>query len=332
MARALRIQYPGACYHVMNRGAYKQKIFYHDEHYLEFLKLMSQAAKQFEVKFHAYCLMGNHYHLMLTTPLPNLSRVMRHINSVYTQHFNKDCKRDGALFRGRYKSILVQSDDYSYTLLRYIHLNPVTAGLVDSADEYRWSSVHYYLNDQSPTPKWLDLSVANQSMQKVLGHCDHRQYLTQVDADDLDDIISSKTKVPTIGDDDFIKAIQENHIGRKPSELEVPEHRATYLHMKPSIDQFVTSVAQLIDCPVEMLRSSRGRYRHPLRDLLIEFLAHEAQYKVRHIGEYFGLSSYTGLSRCIVRGREEKEEKADVYQQVIDLWYGMTSYLPQCTD
>ena len=126
MSRPLRIQYEGAWYHVMNRGSNRQLIFTRDEHRLIFLQLLEEIVVKYKLEIHAFCLMGNHYHLLVNTPFANLSRVMRHLNGVYTQKFNLLEQRDGPLFRGRYKAILVENEDYLLQVSRYIHLNPVS--------------------------------------------------------------------------------------------------------------------------------------------------------------------------------------------------------------
>ena len=110
MARALRIQYANAWYHVMNRGIAKQLIYGHDEHRYEFLSLLQEINIRYCVEIHAYCLMGNCYHLLLKTPLGNLDRAMRHLNSIYTQRYNRSVKRDGPLFRGGYRACLIKAD------------------------------------------------------------------------------------------------------------------------------------------------------------------------------------------------------------------------------
>ncbi len=130
MARPLRIEFPGAWYHVMNRGAGRHWIYKYDKHYHYFLSLLADVTERYRVEVHAYCLMSNHYHLMLHNPDGNLQRIMRHINGVYTQYFNRTERTDGALFRGRYKAILVDAETYWLALSRYIHRNPLEAGLV----------------------------------------------------------------------------------------------------------------------------------------------------------------------------------------------------------
>ena len=130
MARPLRIQYEGACYHIMNRGLERRNIFLNNQHRKTFLNLLSEVSERFKVDIHAYCLMNNHYHLLLTTHLANLDLVMRHLNSIYTLRFNRDVKRDGTLFRGRYKSILIERERYFLNVSRYIHKNPSSAKIV----------------------------------------------------------------------------------------------------------------------------------------------------------------------------------------------------------
>ena len=147
MARPLRVQYPGAFYHVMNRGSGRQTIFYNPLHYNLFFKVLEESVALWEIRIHAFSLMPNHYHLLLETPLGNLSRAMRHIDGVYTQRFNRERGRDGHLFRGRYKAILVEEDAYLVELIRYIHQNPVEASLAERPQQHPWTSHRYYLND-----------------------------------------------------------------------------------------------------------------------------------------------------------------------------------------
>ena len=158
MARPLRVHYPNAWYHVMNRGAGRQRIFNNNIHRIIFLELLEECHKMFNVKIYAYCLMDNHYHLLLSTPDANLSGAMRHLNGVYTQRFNRISKTDGPLFRGRYKAQLVEEDCYLLIVSRYIHLNPVKAGLVDHPAKYKWSSYAAYLG-LAKVPTWLSVEA-----------------------------------------------------------------------------------------------------------------------------------------------------------------------------
>ena len=154
MARPLRLEFEGAWYHVMNRGAGRRDIFADDSHRERFLELLGALLERFGVETHAYCLMDNHYHLLLHTPEANLSRAMRHLDGVYTQHFNRSTATDGPLFRGRYRSIVVDADQYLLEVSRYIHRNPLDAGIVDNLSDYPWSSYRAYAMDADVMP-WL---------------------------------------------------------------------------------------------------------------------------------------------------------------------------------
>jgi len=140
MARPLRIEFPDALYHITLRGNEKQLIFLDDMDRRKFLEVLSSAVERFNWLCHAYCLMGNHYHLIVETPDGNISRGMRHINSIYTLIFNRKHKRVGHLFQGRYKSILVEKESYLLSLGRYVVLNPVRKGLVKRPEDWKWSS------------------------------------------------------------------------------------------------------------------------------------------------------------------------------------------------
>lgn len=154
MPRPLRIEFEDAWYHVMNRGAGYQPIYKTNKHRYLFLEILTQASELFGIEIHGYCLMDNHYHLLIKTPRANLSRAMRHINGVYTQRYNRSIKKDGSLFRGRYKAIIVEKNDYLLQVSRYIHLNPVAANIINSPHDYDWSSYRSYL-EPTLRSNWL---------------------------------------------------------------------------------------------------------------------------------------------------------------------------------
>lgn len=140
MARPLRIEYPGAVYHITTRGNAYQDVFLDDTDREEFLEILEQTVDRFNWLCHAYCLMTNHYHLLIETVDPTLSRGMRQLNGVYTQAFNRRHEQVGHLFQGRYKAILVEKEAYLLELSRYIVLNPVRAKMVKKPEEWEWSS------------------------------------------------------------------------------------------------------------------------------------------------------------------------------------------------
>jgi putative transposase len=140
MARPLRIEYDGALYHVTSRGNERKPIFKDDTDRELFLDVLSHVTDRFNWLCHAYCLMDNHYHLVIETPDGNLSKGMRQLNGVYTQAFNRRYNRVGHLFQGRFKGILVQKDSHFLEVCRYVVLNPVRAKAVKHPREWAWSS------------------------------------------------------------------------------------------------------------------------------------------------------------------------------------------------
>lgn len=140
MSRPLRIEFPGAIYHVTSRGNARQKIYRNNEDREKFLSVLAQVVKRYGWLCHAYCLMDNHYHLLIETPRANLSIGTRQLNGVYTQGFNRRHRRVGHLFQGRFKSILVEKESHLLELCRYVVLNPVRAHMVQDPGKWRWSS------------------------------------------------------------------------------------------------------------------------------------------------------------------------------------------------
>ena len=140
MARPIRIESAGALYHVIVRGNERKAVFRDDGDRNDYLGRLGHYGEKFGFRLLAYCLMDNHVHLAIETGKAPLSRIMAGLQSSYTQYFNRRHKRVGHLFQGRYKAFLIQRDRYALALLRYIHENPVKAGIVASPQEYRWSS------------------------------------------------------------------------------------------------------------------------------------------------------------------------------------------------
>jgi REP element-mobilizing transposase RayT len=140
MARSLRVQYPGAVYHISSRGNSRQDIYLDEKDRLRFLKFLDSTIKRYGWSCHAYCLMTNHFHLLIETPEPNLAPGMKRLNSRYALSFNKRHQRIGHVLQGRYHSIVVEKHSYLLELCRYVVLNPVRAKLVENPEEWFWSS------------------------------------------------------------------------------------------------------------------------------------------------------------------------------------------------
>jgi len=152
MVRPLRIEYPGAVYHITSRGNEKKPVFKSDQDRINFLNTLQHVNKRYNWICHAYCLMDNHYHLLIETPDGNLALGMRQLNGVYTQLFNKLHGRIGHLFQGRYKSILIQKNRHLLEVCRYVVLNPVRAKMVAAPEAWTWSSYRATAGLESPHP------------------------------------------------------------------------------------------------------------------------------------------------------------------------------------
>lgn len=156
--RRRRVDVEGGVHHVMNRGVNRQQVFFGDVDRFEFGRRLAEIHELFNVETLAYCLMGNHFHLILRTPRAGLSDAMQHLSSVYTRRTNKRVGRDGPLFRGRFHSILVTTDTYLIAVARYVHRNPLEFPNVTDPASYRWSSYRTYLGLR-PEPEFLDTDL-----------------------------------------------------------------------------------------------------------------------------------------------------------------------------
>lgn len=316
MARPLRIEFEGAWYHVMNRGAERQDVFASDAQRERFLELLGDLADGFGVETHAYCLMGNHYHLLVQTPLGNLGRGMRHLNGVYTQFFNRDQRRDGALFRGRYKAILVDADEYLLHLTSYIHRNPIEAGMVERLGDHRWSSYPAYIG-RARAKAWLRRDM----VYSMLGG-KAKRYQSFVESgvdEDLARFYRGNTIPPILGGERFKEAVLERHGHDDP---EVTERKR--VHEPASIDKIVAVVARALDCNRETIfESVRGRQN--LARMLVAHFAHSAgQLTYREIAEMLGMNHYSAVASSIRRLERLRRESKQLNQLEHSLRQQMT--------
>lgn len=211
----------------MNRGASHSKIFKDQDDYALFLKVLEEACSLFNVFISSYCLMGNHYHLLVNTPEGNLSRFMRHVNGVYTQRFNRKHKRDGALFRGRYRSIVIQADEYLTQIVKYIHNNPLKAKMVIKLEEYKWSSHLIYIKGKN-LKSWLDVTsvLSLFSLKKNLAIANYKEFMSYPLQDEVSQFYSKKNKASILGENVFKEWIKSNFIRRdNKAQLEIKEKR-----------------------------------------------------------------------------------------------------------
>ncbi|MCM8813156.1 MAG: transposase [Candidatus Omnitrophica bacterium] len=227
MARPYRLQAENTFYHIMSRGDDRKAIFRRSGDYQKFLFYCQEVCERFRCQLYAYVLMPNHYHLLLETPQPNLSRIMQYLNTAYTVYYNVKHQRTGHLFQGRYKSIVVEKEKYLLALTRYIHLNPVKSGIVSCAADYRWSSYRYYSQGDS------DRVIDGTAILGVLGMTtnEYVQFVTQ--AMEREDQLPSLQAGMIMGSEEFVERmvgkirksspLREVAFGKKFGEYENPE-------------------------------------------------------------------------------------------------------------
>lgn len=260
MPRPLRIEYENAYYHVINRGRARQKIFHSEAYYEAFLKTVEEAHQRFGVKILCYCLMGNHYHLLLKTPDANLGRVMRHINGVYTQRYNRLKKTDGPLFRGRYKAICVEQDSYQLQLSRYIHRNPIEAGIVSELDNYAWSSYPYYVTGKQKAPAWLAQNeIYAQLGVKSRWRARYRAFVDEGVDEEIKQHYGQGKVMPYLGSEAFRDWVY----GRRITDDQAVSGDSS-VSFRPGIDEIVERVAKLFSVPpASILQAKRGENNIP---------------------------------------------------------------------
>ena len=220
MARPLRIEFSGALYHVTSRGDRREPIFEDNEDRVLFLGTLAEGVERFNWVCHAYCLMTNHYHLVVETPDGNLSKGMRHLNGVYTQASNRRHARVGHLFQGRFKAILVDKDSHLPELARYVVLNPVRAGMVREPQEWKWSSHRAMAGDVAPPP-WLaaDALLAHFGKRRAEARRRYRQFVAE--GIGRESVWKNLRQQIYLGDEKFVERMQQQ-ARMQGDELSIP--------------------------------------------------------------------------------------------------------------
>jgi len=240
MARPLRVEFPGAVYHVTSRGNAQTDIFLDDADREMFLHTLAGVISRFGWVCHAYCLMDNHYHLVIETPGANLCLGMRQLNGVYTQRFNRSHHRVGHIFQGRYKSILVERDAYLLELCRYVVLNPVRASMVKDVCQWVWSSYGATVGIISP-PAWLSVDWLLSQFGKQRRRCMERYAQFVEEGVRQASIWGELSQQAYLGGDDFIDQIK-SEISNRNNLTEVP--RAQWKQSGRSLDEYADEAGE----------------------------------------------------------------------------------------
>lgn len=278
MARPLRIEYPGAFYHVTSRGNEQKDVFKSHKDREKFLSYVESAVVRYGAVVHTWCLMSNHYHLLLETPWGNLSQIMRHINGAYTTYFNVKRKRAGHLFQGRYKAILVEADAYAVELSRYMHLNPVRAGMVAKPEHYQWSSYRSYIG-HSTTPAWLktDFILGYFGRKAPDAQNTYRRFVEDLLDSEYESPLQATVASTVLGRSAFVRDVAERHLGEKRAERSMPAVKV--LALRPSMDDIIMQI-----------KAELGDRAELLRNVSIYCCQKYSGAKLKDIGERFGIS------------------------------------------
>jgi REP element-mobilizing transposase RayT len=311
MARPLRVEYPGAVYHITSRGNEKKSIFRDSLDREVFLEILIQSKRIYGIQILAYVLMDNHFHFLLETPLANLSQFMRRFSITYTSYFNRTHKRVGHLFQGRYKSILVDKESYLSELSRYIHLNPVRIkGMKNKTSEehwnylvnYPWSSLRGYLNKKNKKP-FIEYSLV---LEDFGGDTDsgRRAYQKRI-KEDLSGGLEVRRKVigqSILGGDQFIKWLKENFYPKK-RDPECPG--LTELKRYGAKEEILELFLEETGKSLEELKSKKN----PLRPVLMDVLYRVGGLTGIEIGKIFNVG-YSAVSqtrkRLALRSEKDK--------------------------
>ncbi|MBI3061933.1 MAG: transposase [Deltaproteobacteria bacterium] len=282
MARPLRIEFSGAFYHVTSRGDRQEAIYEDDEDRRAYLEILGDVVERFDWLCYAYCLMENHYHLVIETSEGNLSKGMRHLNGVYTQVSNRRHKRVGHLFQGRYKAILIDKDSYWLEVSRYVVLNPVRAGMVKEPGGWPWSSYSATVGEKS-APEWLKVDHLLALFAQKRGIARHR-YKEFVEEGIRQQSLWSDLKHQIyLGDERFVERMQERLDDEAANDVNIP--RAQRRGPAPTLKLIET--------------------RHKDRNRAVVAAYETGEYSYQQIGKYFGMH-FTTVGRIVRAARRLK--------------------------
>ena len=281
----------------MNRGRRSETIFPDQKDYHRFIDLLIESCELWNIRISAYCLMPNHYHLLIQTPEGNLSRCMRHINAVYTQRYNRARGCDGQLFRGRFKSILVDGDTYLLQLVRYIHRNPLRSNLTNDMDHYRWSSHVGYI---STAVKWnwlyKDFILSMLSSEKINQIHSYKRFVRLDEREKILQVFESPRWPPFFGSNQFADWVKRTFFEKK-REKEIPDS----VNLAPNLSQIKAVVCDNYNIQESILKKARRGVSNEPRDVTVYLARILRQEGLREIAAEFGLNNYSSVSSAIRR-------------------------------
>ena len=313
MGRKHRQDFDYAFHHVMNRAGARRLIFAAAAHRNVFFEVLQHVVATDEIQVHAYCLMSNHYHLLVRTPKQNLSAAMQRLSSMFTRSFNRIKHIDGSLFRGRFKSIIVGHDDYLRQLFRYIHRNPVAAGMVKTPQEYKWSSYRSY-KARAQKPEWLTID-------ELPNYFSGADWQTFVEGE-------HQTKIDALS----IEALFKPQRQKEPKSSLMPNQclnrplveRSHYLVLA-SLEDVINEVMVHYQIGREALLSCRRSVKNMPRDVCMFLAREEAYMRILDIANAFEIRK-AAASSAVSRVKHQMELDAQFNQSIANI----TSRIRSC--
>ena len=302
MGRPIRIEYPGALYHITSRGNERRKIFRDKADRMKFLVLLRDYHDRYGILIHAYVLMDNHYHLILETPKGNLLKVMHGVNGGYTNYFNRKYKRVGHLFQGRYRAILVEKDRYLFPLSRYVHLNPVRVGLVKKPEGYLWSSYKGYVGKEKEED-WMEYGwvLSQFAEQRKRAEWKYKTYVEEGLREWAENPFKDVYGQIILGGEEFIERVKGGFKGKSLS-AEIVERKRLFEH--PSMEQILRQVERVFGAREGELLG-KGSRSNTARKVALYLAQRYTGLSNREIGGRFGGIEASGVSKAASRVKEE---------------------------
>ena len=310
MPRPLRIEYAGAWYHVMNRGADRMKIFSTNEHRQIFLNLLIEISVLFKIEVHTYCLMDNHYHLLLHTPYPNLGKAMRHLSGIYTLRYNRSLNRDGPLFRGRYKAILIEANTYLLKVSRYIHLNPIEARVVEHPANFKWSSYNDYVGAKKSN--WVHTTFI---LDFFGNENNYSEYVSKGIDSETNNFYNRSQLSSILGTSKFITEKIDNLCDDYKFATQADVNRVKKLL---SVDEIANCISHYFNIPIAQLKTAGQKNNLP-RLLAIYVSRNLAQSSHQIISEYFTGIKRFSISTALIKCRDLIESDSVVKMHYLKL-------------
>jgi REP element-mobilizing transposase RayT len=305
----LRIDFPGGHYHITSRGVGGTRIFTHDGDRLDFLARLPNLCQRFGIVIHAYCLMDTHYHLELEAPEGHLSRALQWLNETYAAAFNRRQKRSGYLFQGRFHSVVVEAEAYLSALTRYIHLNPVRAGMVEHPWDHPWSSCGVYLG-MAERPPWLTIGwvLARFGRTPQEQRQGYLQFLmTSEESCPMDEVVHGAM----LGSEEFV-GVMRVKLGERGIDTEVSRMVEA---AAVDLDRIARAVSGCYGCDTEELER-RGRKQDTIRDVAIYLSWRLSRQTNAEIGRRFGGIKAAAVSHACRRVGTAMEKNADLTERV----------------